>query len=192
MKNFNLSTLALGLGLILCTDVMADSLSKKQYKAQAKTIAADYKAADAVCDTLSGNAEDICEATAKGNRNVAKTALEEKYHPSVKTHYKARVANADAVYAVAIEKCDDKAGNDKDICVKEVRAAKIQEESFAEAEMKTTKADAVAIEKTTDARQEAVSDTRDANYAVAKEKCAALVGQAKESCLGDAKIHFGL
>lgn len=191
MKNFNINALALGLGLILCTGAMADSMTKKQYKAQAKSIAADYKAADAACDAQADNAKDICEATAKGNKNVAKTALEEKYHPSVKTRHKARVANADAVYAVAIEKCDDQAGNDKDVCVKEAKAAKIQEESFAEAEMKTTKADAVAIEKTTDARQDAVSDTRDANYAVAKEKCEALAGQAKESCLGDAKIHFG-
>lgn len=192
MNNFNINALALGLSLALSAGAMADSIPKNQYQVLNKNITAEYEAAKAGCDSLADNANDICVADAKGKKNIAKTTLENNYKPTVKTQYNARIAIADAIYAVAIEQCDEKTGNNKDVCVKEAKAAKIQEESFAEAQMKTTKADAVAIEKTADARKDAVSDTREANYAVAKEKCEAFVDVAKESCLGDAKFHFGL
>jgi hypothetical protein len=100
------------------------------------------------------------------------------------------VAKADADYSVANQKCDDKDGNAEDVCEKEAKAAKVQATSAAEAQMKTSKAEAVAIEKSTDARKDAVTDTRDADYAVAKEKCEALDGKAEDLCMSDAKVHF--
>ncbi len=67
-------------------------------------------------------------------------------------------AKAEATYAVANQKCDDQEGNAEDVCEQEAKAAKVQEVAAAEAQMKTSKADAVAIEKSSDARKDAESD----------------------------------
>lgn len=190
MKKINISALALAIGLALSAGVMAESMSKKQYKALNSKIDAEYKMATKSCDSLSGNAEDICEAQAKGNKNIAAAELTYNYNPSVKTLYKARFAKADANYAVASQKCDDKDGNVEDVCEKEAKAVKVQETAAAEAQMKTTKADALAIEKSSDAREDAEKEMRDANYAVAKEKCEALDDKSEDLCISDAKVHY--
>jgi hypothetical protein len=190
MKNINISSLAFAIGLAMSAGAMAESMSKKQYKALDNKIDAVYKVAKKGCDSLSGNAGDICEAQAKGNKNIAATELKYNYNPSAKTLYNARVTKAEADYSVAIQKCDDKEGNAEDVCVKEAKAAKIQQTAAAEAQMKTIKADAVAIEKSSEARKDAESDMRDANYAVAKEKCEALDGKAEDLCMSDTKVHF--
>jgi hypothetical protein len=190
MKNLNTSVLALAIGLALSTGALADAMSKKQYKSLDKSIDAQYKTAKKSCDSLSGNVEDICEAEAKGTRNTAKAELKYNYNPTNKALFKARAAKAEATYAVANQKCDDQEGNAEDVCEQEAKAAKVQEVAAAEAQMKTSKADAVAIEKSSDARKDAESDMRDANYAVAKQKCEALDGKAEDLCMSDAKAHF--
>jgi hypothetical protein len=190
MKNINISVLALAIGLALSTGAMAESMTKKQYTALDKKIDAEYKVAKKGCDSLSGNAEDICEAEAKGTRNTAEAELKYNYNPTNKALYQVRVAKADADYSVANQKCDDKDGNVEDVCEKEAIAAKVQETAAAEAQMKASKADAVAIEKSSDARKDAEKDMRDANYAVAKEKCEALDGKAEELCMVDAKKYI--
>lgn len=114
---------------------------------------------------------------------------------------KAQVAKAEADYAVANEKCDDKVGNDKDICVKEAKAVETSIKADAEAKMKISEANQTANEKSaeagvkasaegTEARQEAAADKSDANYAVAKEKCDALSNDAKDRCITDAKTKY--
>ncbi len=203
MKNLNISAITLAIGIAFSAGAMADGMSKKEYKSQDKTIAAEYKSAKSGCDSLSGNANDICVAEANGKRDVAKAELELNFKPSVKTRYNARVAKADADYGVAIQHCDDKAGNDKDVCVKEAKAAKIHAAADAKAQMKTSKADNVANEKSADANatamdkataahKDAAMDKRDADYAVAKEKCQVLAGDAKDLCMSDAKVRFGM
>ena len=97
---------------------MAQSISKSEYKTAENNIAVEYKSAKAKCGSLAGNANDICVEEAKGKRKVAKAELEARYKPSKKADYEVRVAKAEAEYAVAKEKCDDKAGNDKDVCLK--------------------------------------------------------------------------
>lgn len=202
MKNLKISAIALAIGFAFSVGAMAESMSKEQYKSLEKNLEAEYKVAKAGCDSLAGNANDICVAEAKGKKNIAKAELEANYKPSVKTRYDARVAKADADYSVAIEKCDDKAGNDKDVCVKEAKAAKVHEKADAKAQMKTSKANAVANEKSADAKanatekkadahKDAAADKRDADYVVAKEKCEVLAGAAKDLCMSDAKVRFG-
>jgi hypothetical protein len=190
MKNLNTSVLALAIGLALSSGAWADAMSKKQYKSLDKSIDARYKTAKKSCDSLSGNAEDICEAEAKGTRNTAKAELKYNYNPTNKALYKARAAKAEATYSVANQKCDDLEGNAEDVCEQEAKAAKVQEAAAAEAQMKTSKADAVAIEKSSDARKDAESDMRDANYAVAKQKCESLGGKAEDLCMSDAKARY--
>jgi len=202
MKNLNISAIALAIGLAFSAGAMAEGMPKDQYKATGKSIDADYKTAKAACGALAGNANDICEAEAKGKKSLAHAELDANYKPSAKALYNVRVAKADAEYSVAIQKCDDIAGNDKDVCVKEAKAAKVRGRADAKAQMETTKADAVATDKTVDANAKATEKTNearkdasaakhDADYAVAKEKCDVLAGNAKDQCLNDAKLRFG-
>lgn len=202
MKNIKISVLALAVGIVFTGGAMAESMSKSQYKIHETNIGAEYEAAKARCDSFAGNANDICIAQAKGNKSIAKAELENNYQPTIKNHYNARVAKADADYSVANERCDDKAGNDKDVCVKQAKAAKVHQISDAEAEMKTSKANNVANEKSADANATAMkksadadkvatAEKRDADFAVAKEKCDVLAGSAKDLCMSDAKVRFG-
>ncbi len=194
MININISALSLAIGLAIgyaCSnDAMAESMSKQQYKAHDKTIAAEYKTAKADCASLAENANDICMAEATGKKNLAQAGLEATYKPTVKNRYNVTSAKADAYYSVAIQKCDDKAGNDRDVCVKEAEAAKVKAIADAEVQLKIAQADAVANEKSTEAHKDAASDKRVANYAVAKEKCEVVAGDAKDLCIKGAKIHF--
>ncbi|HRQ66217.1 MAG TPA: hypothetical protein PKZ76_15380 [Xanthomonadaceae bacterium] len=99
------------------------AMTNDEYKAEKDRIETRYKSAKKQCDTLKGNAEDVCEKQAKGERKVAEAELENRYKPSESNAYKARVARADADYEVAEEKCDDRSGNDKDVCKKDAKAA---------------------------------------------------------------------
>ena len=201
MKNLTINSIALAFTLAFSAGAMAEGMSKADYKAGKDKISADFKTARASCDSLSGNASDICAAEAKGNEKVALAELQASYKPSQKTRYEARLAKADAVYDVAKEKCDDLAGNGKDVCLKEAKAAETAAKADAKAQMKVAEANATAGEKTAEARsdaskkgvaarQDATADKSDAQYAVAKEKCDTYSGAAKDSCLDKAKLNF--
>ena len=115
----------------------AQGMSKDEYKAGKDKIAADYKAAKAACDSLSANAKDVCIAQAKGTQKVAKAELDASNKPSDKARYAVSIAKAEADYSVAKEKCDDKAGDDKKVCVKEAKAAEARAKADARTQMKT-------------------------------------------------------
>jgi len=202
MNIFNINTLALAISFAFSTGVMAQSMTQTNYQSGKDNISAEYKLAKTGCDSLSGNAKDICVAEAKGKEKIARAELEANYKPGPQTHYNMRVAKAEAVYAVANERCDDQAGNAKDICVKEAKAAEKSAKADAKAQMKTTEANATANEKSAaarsdanskavDARKDATADKLDAEYAVAKEKCDTFAGDAKDRCLEQAKTQFG-
>jgi uncharacterized membrane protein YqiK len=132
---------------------------------------------------------------------VAKAELAARYKPSNEALHDSRVAKAEADHEVATERCDDKAGNEKDICVKEAKAAKFHIISDADAQLKTAQANAEATEKTgeaksdakkdsAEARQDAASEKSDADYSVAFEKCDKLAGDAKDRCVSAEKKRF--
>lgn len=202
MKTVNINLITLAVALAFSTGAIAETMSKADYTAAKDKIATEYKSAKAGCDSLSGNAKDICSADAKGKDRVALAELETTYKPSAKNRYEARVAKAEADYAVASERCDDLAGNAKDVCMKEAKAAQTAALADAKAQMKTSDASATANEKSADAhsdatkqsvdaRKDAAADKRDAEFAVAKEKCDTYSGSAKDSCLNQAKARFG-
>lgn len=201
MNNLNIKTIVLAVSLAFSFGAMAEGMAKSDYTASKDKIAAEYKSAKAGCASFSGNASDICVAEAKGKEKVAKAELEASYKPSVKARYEARIAKAEADYAVANERCDDLAGNAKDVCVKEAKSAEVAAKADAKAKMKSTDANATANEtsaeaqnkankQTTDARKDATTDKLDAEYKVAKEKCDAYSGGAKDQCLTQAKTRF--
>jgi len=169
-------------------------MTQPEYKAAKDTISADYKASKDKCNALAGNAKDICAKEAKGHEDVAKAELDARYKPSAKADYKARVARADADYAVAKEKCDDLSGNAKDVCLKDAKAvhvtakenAKVSEAQAQPADTPAAKGAAVA-----EARKDAAAEKNEANYKAAKERCDTLQGDVKSKCVDDAKRMYG-
>jgi hypothetical protein len=155
-------------------------MSKADYKAAKTRISADYKNDKAACAPLAANAKDICIEEAKAKEKVARAELEYSYTGKDKDQTKLLVAKAESTYAVAKEKCDDKKGNDKDVCVKEAKATEV-----------AALADAKAGKKIGEAKKDAAQDKRDADYKLAVEKCDAMSGDAKASCIAAAKAKFG-
>jgi hypothetical protein len=97
-----------------------------------------------------------------------------------KAEYKAAKALADADYDASRVRCNDLAGNDRDVCLQKAKAAR-----------STAKANAKAnYEGTGEAKLEAREDTIEADYKVAKEKCDSLAGNAKDLCIAEAKANY--
>lgn len=202
MKNFKLQLSMLSICLAMGTSAFAQTLSKADFSAEKVKIAAEYKTAKAKCDSLSGNAKDICVATAKGAQSTSLADLDEKYEPSAKAHYKALNAKAEAGYAVAKEKCGALAGNAKDVCLKEAKAVEVAAGADAAAQLSIAQTNATASQKTSavranasaenaEARSAATLKKQDAEYKVEQEKCDKFAGDAKDNCVKQAKARYG-
>jgi len=177
---FNFKTSIVIAALALMPAAYAATMTKADYKADKIRITSDYDADKTACGSLAGNANDICVEQAKGKEKLALAQLEYAYTGKAEDQNKIMKTKAEVDYAVAKEKCDDLAGNAKDVCVKEAKAAETK-----------ALADAKLDKKVGEAKTEAADDKRDANYKVATEKCDALAGDAKASCLSAAKVKFG-
>lgn len=166
-------------------------LSKADYTKAVKDADAQYKIDSKTCASLSGNAKDICAAEATGNQKVAKAQAEAASKNTPKAREYARGTYAEANYKVAIERCDDLAGNPKDVCVKEAKSALVKGKADAKVDRVATDANREAVATKTEARTDANEEKREAEYKVAVEKCDALAGGAKDACVGAAKSQFG-
>ena len=166
-------------------------ISKNSYTMAKEKADAQYEVDDEACSPLSGNAKDICAAEAKGKYNVAKSEAEATYKHTAKAREKARSTRAQATYDVAIEKCDELAGNSKDVCVKEAKAELVKGKANAKVDRVVADTREDAATKQGDARKEASQDKRDAEYRVAVEKCDALAAPAKDACISNAKVQYG-
>ena len=185
MRSIPLSTLVRALALSTGALAFAagaqaagDKAAYENAKASAKTT---YEAAVKQCDAMNGNAKDICVAEAKAARTKTEVQAEAAYKDTPKAREHAVEEIAEANYKVAKERCDDRTGNDKDVCIK-----------VAKAELTKEKADAKAGRKTADARNDASKDKREADYKVAAQKCEALNGDAKSACVAQAKTRYGM
>ena len=143
----NISRLTMALfsaaSLCLAGGVSAQAMNKEARDQAIKNAEMQYKTDKAACDALKGNAKDICTEEAKGKEKVAKAEAAAAYENTPKARENARLARADATYEVAKEKCDDLAGNAKDVCVKEAKATHVK-----------AKADAKVDRVAADTRQE--------------------------------------
>jgi hypothetical protein len=166
-------------------------MTKDGYTVAKTNADAQYKIDKDACSSLSGNAKDICLAQAKGKDNVAKAEADAAYENTAKARETARVAHAQANYDVSKERCDDLAGNRKDVCVKEAKSELVKGKASAKVDRVATDTNQDAAAKQADARKEASADNRDAEYKVAIEKCDALAGAAKDACVTNAKVQFG-
>lgn len=165
--------------LFATSGAFAAAGSKTDYDAAKDRIGAEYKTDKAACDGFSGNKKEICSAQAKGKESVAKAEAEFNYTGKASDGNKIAVTKADADYDLAKEMCDDKGGNEKDVCKTEAKS--IHTKALADAKMS---------KKVGDARKDAADDKRDADYKVATEKCDALAGDAKAACVSAAKSKF--
>lgn len=163
--------------LMLLATPQAFSLTKDEYKAEKDKIEADYKSAKDKCKDMKGNEKDVCQAEAKATEKKAKAKLEADYKNTPRAQRHMVEENAEADYMVAKARCGAKSGNDKDVCVKEAKAA----EKSAKAEAK----------KTSEDKAEAKGDAKDAQYKADKEKCDAMSGAAKDKCQADVKARYG-
>jgi hypothetical protein len=170
----------LAASLLALPAAYAATMTKADYKAGKTRISADYKTDKAACASLKANAEDVCVQEAKAKEKVALAELEYGYTGKATDGNKVLVAKAESAYAVAKERCDDKSGNAKDVCVQEAKA--VQTKALADAKMG---------KEIGEAKKDAAADKLDADYKVAIEKCDALAGDAKSSCVAAAKAKFG-
>lgn len=194
--------MVVAVGVTFGVSAMAKNMSKDEYKSSLERVSADHKHAVMSCQSLSGNANDICMAIANGKRKIARADLEARKKNTKSAYYDARIVKADANYSIAKEKCDDMTGNSKDVCLLEAKSEEVAAKADAKAHLKTSKANKKADEATADARKEAKEnsadarqdaneDKRAAEFSVAKEKCEAYTGDVKDICMDNAKSRFG-
>lgn len=167
------------LALVGLAGTASATLTKPVYSAAKDEVKAMYKTERDKCDSLSGNAKDVCVERAKGQEKVALANLEYQYTGKDKDRNDYLEARYDARYEVAKEMCDDKSGNAKDVCMKE-----------AKAEHDKAKADLKANKKVAEAQNDAMETKLKADYKVAKERCDSMSGDAKDSCQAAAKARY--
>lgn len=158
----------------------ANTVSKADYEAGKTRIKAEYQVNEEHCASLAGNARAVCAEEAKATERVARTELDYDYSGTRSDHRKALVAKAETRYAVAKERCGDRSGTARDVCIQEAKA----DQSKALADIKMGK-------EITDAKADAAAAGRDADFKVATEKCDVLSGDAKDSCVAAARAKYG-
>ena len=105
------------------------------------------------------------------------TSSENKRAADLKYDQTVRQAKAD--YKAARAKCNNLGGNDKDVCVKEAKAAET-----------TSISDAKAAKKNAGTNAEAHADARHAEFKVAKEKCESMSGNSRDICEKEAEARY--
>jgi hypothetical protein len=117
--------LSIAVALAFAAGAQAQGTSQRQVKnADQDRIEAEYKVAKEKCNALKENAQDICMVEAKGAQMIANAELDARNAKDpARAKRKVQRVKANAAYDVAKERCDDKQGNDKDVCIREAKAA---------------------------------------------------------------------
>lgn len=138
------NTIGITLAMLALTCADAAELTKQDYNAARKRIAAEYQAEREKCGSRYGNAADMCIARAHGARDVAKAELQAEYKPSPRTNYDAAIARSKAAYANAKEECDEQRGVAKKACMKDAKSALESSRAEARAAMAQSRAEEAA------------------------------------------------
>lgn len=118
-----LITLATIASLLAGGPLLAAGMSKEDYQAARKRLAAEAEAERQKCGVRYGTALDYCVAKARGDERVARAELEAAYKPSPKTDYDAAIARANRDEAVTKAECEEKPRDLRKACVKDAKAA---------------------------------------------------------------------
>jgi hypothetical protein len=168
----------------------AAPMSREAHRAQELRIEAEYDAAQARCKPLEGNARDVCKEQARGARDIQQAELALQFKPTADNDEKVRLAKADAVYAVSLQRCRSYDGNAREVCRKDAKAvyagakteARLQKDVVAQ----QLRSDGIVRERTE--REEKVAE---AQFNAARERCEALPGDGRDACLLDVRRRFG-
>jgi hypothetical protein len=139
MNVWRLSGIATALAVFTGATALAAGMTKDEYTAAKKRIAAEYQADRQKCGAHLGNPAELCVARARGAQEVARAELEATYKPSPRTNYDAAMARAHADYVIAGEECDRQTGRVREACVKDAKAARDRAKAAAEAARKAAK-----------------------------------------------------
>lgn len=167
--------------MLMAGQAQAANFSKEVYKAAKQELETLYDGQKKACNNLSGNAKDVCEATAKGQEKIAMAQLEYNHSGLARDEMKLYETQVAARHDIAKEKCDDLSGNAKDVCVK-----------AADGERDKAKADLKMAKKVSAAAEDAMEAHVKADYKLAIEKCDGLSGQAKDVCTASAKARYNV
>ena len=118
---------AVVIGITLSGPAPADETSSEKraadlkYDQTVRQAKADYKAARANCNKLSGNGKDVCVEKAKA-AETASISDAKAAKKNAANNAEARADTRDAEFKVAKAKCESMRGNSRDICEKEAEA----------------------------------------------------------------------
>jgi hypothetical protein len=168
----------------------AAPMSKEAVKAQELRIEAEYDAAQARCKPMKGNARDVCKEQVRGARDIQQAELALQYKPTVENDEKLRIAKAEAIYAVSLQRCKPLDGNAREVCRKDAKAvfagAKAEAVLQKDVVAQQMRSDGVVRERTE--RDEKIAD---AQFNAARERCEMLPADGRDLCLQDARRRFG-
>jgi hypothetical protein len=106
-----------------------ETMSNAQFEAAKDELEARYKADKQRCDALKDNAEDVCEEEAQARLKVGEAELRHRRSGKDEDARKLEHVRAETAYEVAKEKCDEKSGNDKDVCLAEAKATQAKSDA---------------------------------------------------------------
>lgn len=181
MNKHNSIKLTLIIGALFASSLaLAATSTRAEYKAEKARIGTEYKADKLACAAMTDNAKDICTQEAKAKESTALATVKFDYTGKADDERKIWVSQAKGAYAIAKERCDDRAAADKTTCLSEAKGV----ETKALAEIKSGK-------RMTDDKAAGMEEGRNADYKVAQQKCDAMVGDAKLTCNAAAKAKYG-
>jgi len=187
-----LTSYAIAISLSISATAYAGLLVKDEITREQNRISENFRLDRQVCASRSGNAKAICLAEAKANEKVALADLEARDKGTAKARQDALIVRAETGYDVAKQRCEDFAGNAKDVCRTDAQAALTKAKADATLERKTVDANNSAADAVLAAQTQASNVKREADYKAARERCNSLAGNARDSCVNDAKSRFGM
>jgi hyperosmotically inducible protein len=148
------------------------------YRNLTQKAAADYKAAEKNCKSMSGNAKTVCIEEAKVARARTEQEAVAQYNNTGKASIDSRTKLANAEFSLAKARCATSSGTEKDSCINNAKS--VHTAALADAKLNVTSSTTAST-----AAPVTTADTSDATKAAAVEKCAQVAGQPSTGCLID-------
>lgn len=180
MKTLIATLLATAAGAAFAAPTFALNHDPASYRAVTQKAMAEYKAATAKCDSMSGNDKDVCMAEARLTRTRTEANALSQYNNTPRGREKARTNLADAEYDLAKARCGARSGADKDDCMNNAKS--VHTAAVADAKAGSTATGASAAGATASG-----GDSREQARSAAADKCAQMGGDGKTGCLVQTK-----
>lgn len=155
---------------------LAQHMNKAEFESRSARIDAQHQADRDACKRQQGNNADVCRLEAKAKKEVALAELRHARSGEASDHVRLLETKANTAYDIDRERCDDDAGQKKEVCIQAAKSARAK-----------ARADAQMSEDMQASRDKAASQKAKADLQLAKEKCESLAGPTKDECLLEAK-----